>query len=116
MAEQDDDMTRFSDAELVRLREEFEEHRELQEERWEQLAMMVEQNTQTTRELAESVRTVAESTAGVVRLYEDVHAAARVGSGLQRFILWVAKWGTIGAGVAVGLSWVVRHFTPPPGS
>jgi hypothetical protein len=109
-------MPRFSDAELTRLREEFEAHRELQEERWEQLAMMVEQNTQTTREIAESVRAVADSTAGVVRLYEDIHAAARVGAGLQRFILWVAKWGTVGTGVAFGLDWVVRHFMPPPGS
>lgn len=116
MAEQDDDMARFSDAELIELRREFEEHREEQEEKWEQMALMVEANTQTTREIAESVKTVAESTAGVVKLYEDVHAAARVGAAVQRFIVWVAKWGTLGAGMAYGLSWVVRHFMPPPGS
>lgn len=115
MPEQEDDM-RFSDGELRQLRQEFEEHRELQDERWEQMAMMVEANTQTTREIAESVKSVAESTAGVVRLYEDVHAAARIGAGVQRFIMWVAKWGTVGAGLAVGMSWVVRHFMPPPGS
>lgn len=115
MPEQDDEM-RFSDGELRQLRREFEEHRELQDERWEQLALMVEANTQTTREIAESVKSVADSTAGVVKLYEDVGAAARVGAAVQRFVLWVAKWGTIGAGVAVGLSWLVRHFTPPPGS
>lgn len=115
MPEQDDDMARFSDRELVELRKEFEEHRELQEEKWEQLAIMVEQNIQTTREMAESVKAIADSTAGVVRLYEDVHAAARVGSALQRFIVWVAKWGTLGTGLAFGLQWVVRHFMPPPG-
>lgn len=115
MPEQDDQM-RFSDGELRQLRREFEEHRELQDERWEQLALMVEANTQTTREIAESVRSVAESTAGVVKLYEDVGAAARVGAALQRFILWIAKWGTLGAGAAYGMSWVVRHFMPPPGS
>lgn len=115
MPEQDDEM-RFSDGELRQLRREFEEHRELQDERWEQLALMVEANTQTTREIAESVRSVAESTAGVVKLYEDVGAAARVGAAVQRFVLWVAKWGTLGAGTAYGLSWVVRHFMPPPGS
>lgn len=115
MPEQDEEM-RFSDGELRQLRREFEEHRELQDERWEQLALMVEANTQTTREIAESVRSVAESTAGVVKLYEDVGAAARVGAAVQRFVLWVAKWGTLGAGVAVGMSWVVRHFMPPPGS
>lgn len=117
-----DDMARFSDEQLVQLREEFEQHKEeqaqcweQQEQRWEQLAIMVEQNTQTTRELAESVRVVAESTAGIVRIYEDVNAAARVGGALQRFILWIAKWGTIGTGLALGLQWIVRHFMPPGG-
>ena len=108
--------------ELVMLREEFEHHKleqerywEWQEERWMQLADMVEQNTQTTRDLAESVQSIAESTAGVVRLYEDVNAAARIGGGVQRFVLWVGKWGTIGAAIAYGVSWVVRHFMPPHG-
>ena len=116
------DMPRFSDEQLIQLREEFEQHKEeqnecweRQERRWEQLAIMVEENTQTTRELAESVCKIADSTAGVVRIYDDVQGAARVGAALQRFIVWVAKWGTIGAGLAVGMSWVVRHFMPPPG-
>lgn len=115
MAEQDGEM-RFSDTELVELRREFEEHRELQEQRWEQVAMMVEQNTQTTRELAEAVKSVADSTAGVVKLYDDVGAAARVGAAVQRFVVWLAKWGTLGAGMAYGVSWIVRHFMPPPGT
>lgn len=116
---ENDDM-RFSDGELVRLREEFElhqerfeQHQEVQEARWEQLAIMVEQNTQTTRDIAESVKSVADSTAGVVKIYEDMQGAARVGGAVQKFILWLAKWGTIGGGMAVGISWLIRHFTPP---
>lgn len=115
-------MPRFSDEQLIQLREEFEQHKEeqercweQQERRWEQLAVMVEQNTQTTRELAESVQAVAQSTAGVVKVYDDLNAAARVGGAVQRFIVWVAKWGTIGTGLAFGLQWIIRHFMPPGG-
>lgn len=118
-----DDEMRFSDQELIRLREEFEQHQkafarhqDVQNARWEQLAVMVEQNTGTTREIAESVKVLAESTAGVVRLYQDVQGAARVGVGVQKFVVWVAKWGTIGVGAAIGLRWLIEQFTPPPGS
>jgi hypothetical protein len=116
-----DDMPRFSDSELIQLRQEFEEHKEeqercweRQEERWEQLAVMVEQNTQTTRELAESVCKIADSTAGVVRVYDDVQSAARIGGALQRFLLWLGKWGAIGTGAVVVVRWVLHNF-PPPG-
>lgn len=117
-----DDMPRFSDEQLIQLRNEFEEHKEeqercweRQEERWEQLAVMVEQNTQTTRELAESVCKIADSTAGVVRVYDDVQSAARVGGALQRFLVWLGKWGAIGTGAVVAVRWILHNF-PPPGS
>jgi len=115
-------MPRFSDEQLVQLRQEFEEHKEeqalcweRQEERWEQLAVMVEQNTQTTRELAESVCKIADSTAGVVRIYDDVKSAARVGGSVQAFLIWLGKLGAVGTALVVAIRWILDNL-PPPGA
>lgn len=107
---------RFSDSELFKLRAEFEQHQILQEARWEKLAVMVEQSNTATRELAESVRSIADSTSGIVRVYEDVQGAARVGRAVQAFLLWLAKWGTIGVALAAGVRWALgSYLSGPPG-
>ena len=107
-----DDMPRFSDEQLVELCEDFEQHKALQEHRWEQLAAMVGENTAATERIAEAVEKQAESTAGVVQLYRDFQGAARVGMGLRRFLVWVAALGTAGAAVAATILYVLDKITP----
>jgi len=113
-----EDMPRFSDVELTRLREEFESHRDRQEQRWEQLALMVEQNTEATRAVAISVKSIARSTEGVVQLYRDFQGAARVGIGVRRFIAWLLALGAGGAAIAAGIMYVLGKLgipLDPPG-
>lgn len=101
---------RFSDRELAKLRADFEQHVAEGNERWDRLVRLVEQNTEATRSLADSVK-------GVVDLYEDVRAAARVGGSIQRFMLWLVKWGAVGTGLAAWLAWLLDLFPPsPPGT
>lgn len=113
-----DDMPRFSDVELTRLREEFESHRDRQEERWGQLALMVEQNTEATRAVAVSVESIARSTDGVVQLYRDFQGAARVGIGVRRCIAWLIALGTGGAAIAAAIMYFLDKLgipVDPPG-
>ena len=120
-----DDMPRFSDAELVALRKEFEEHRDVQERnnarqdrRWEQLASMVEQNTEATQAVARSVESIARSTEGVVQLYRDFQGAARVGIGVRKLLAWLIALGTGGAAIAAAILYVLDKLgipVDPPG-
>lgn len=104
----DNEAPRFSDAELVQLRKDFDEHKKEQYRKWSDLAETVEQNTKATERLAESVE-------GVVRLYADIQSTVRVGTGVQRFLTWLLKLGAAGAAIAAGLLYVLNKFGATPG-
>ncbi len=101
---------RFSDQELVDLRKEFTDYQLAQESRWEQFGQLMTENTRVTSELALSMSKIADSTKGVVQLYQDVQGVARLGDGLQKFLLWLAKWGVIGSALTYGIRWLAEHF------
>lgn len=112
--ENDGDTMRFSDSQLVQLRQDFDEHKadnearwERQEARWEEMLEMVGANTRATTSLAESTR-------GVVQLYADVQGTVRIGAAVQRFCGWALRWGSVGVVIATGVNWlaawVVRHW------
>lgn len=103
---------RFSDAQLIQLREDFDMHKadqdarwERQDARWDEMGDMVRANTQATHDLAESTR-------GVVQLYSDVQGTVRVGVAVQKFCTWLVKWGAIGTAAAAVISWVVKNWNP----
>lgn len=102
---------RFSDEQLTRLREDFNAHKEEQDARWGQALQLIEANNQTTAELAKTVQSLAESTQGIVQLYADVKGAARVGTAVQGFLFWVAKWGTLGGLLYAAADSLIDHFT-----
>lgn len=117
----EDTMPRFSDAQLAELCEDFEQHKEdfelhkiEQDHRWDQLALMVESNTEATSRIADAVEKQAESTAGIVQLYKDLQGAARVGVGLKKFLAWLVALGTAGAAIAAAITYVLNSFTAGP--
>lgn len=69
-----------------------------------------EVNTAAITRLTSSVSTLVEDTRAVVQLSKDLQGAARVGTGLQRFMLWCMKWGMIGIGVVSGITWLLERF------
>lgn len=59
---------------------------------------------------ATTISDLAQSVSGVVQLHKDWQGAARVGKGVQGFMLWCLKWGAIGAGVVAIIKWTVERF------
>ena len=53
---------------------------------------------------------LVENTSAIVQLHKDFEGAARIGKGVQGFMLWCLKWGAIGTGVTAGLMWLFEHF------
>lgn len=113
----DNNMPRFSDAQLSELckdfeqhKEDFEQHKIEQDHRWDQLALMVENNTKATGRIADAVEKQAENTAGIVQLYQDLQGAARLGEGLKKFLAWLITVGTASAVVAASITYVLDYL------
>lgn len=107
------DMPRFSDQQLTELRVDFDQHKDEQERRWGQLAAMVEENTEAVKRIADAVECQAESTAGIVQLYQDLQGAARIGVGLRKFMTWLVGLGSAGIAIAAAISYVLKKFGGP---
>jgi len=99
-----------TDERLFQLREEFEKHKSNQDEKLNKLIEAQQTNTDAITQLTLSVSTLVEDTAAIVQLHKDFQGAARVGKGMQGFMLWCLKWGAIGTGVVAAITWLVEHF------
>ena len=91
--------------------ERFEQH-ELEESRkFDRLIEAQQINTDAISDLTKSVSSLVEDTGAIIQLQRDFQGAARVGKGVQGFMLWCLKWGAIGTGVVAVLSWLIEHFS-----
>jgi hypothetical protein len=90
--------------------ERFERHEAEEVERSKKLYEAQQKNTDAIKELTISVASVVEGTSSLVQLTKDVQGAARVGKGVQGFLLWCLKWGVITTGIYHGVDWVVEYF------
>lgn len=110
-------MPRFSDVQLYELskdfqhhKEAFEEHKAAQDAKFDRLAGMVEENTEATRRIAEAVEKQVASTAGVVRLYEELQAGGRWVRRLKTFVAWLSGVGVAGSFVAVCITYIAEKL------
>jgi len=101
---------RVSDEKLFKLCQDFDEHVERfnQHEKREIEARRL--NTEAITELTKSVTELTRDTRDIVKTYKDLQGAARIGSSFQHFMIWLLKWGAIGAGVVAVIKWGVEHF------
>lgn len=95
----------------------FEQHEISQEHAFNKLVEAQRVNTEAQRINTESIYNVTNSvdklvrdTKSIVQLHKDFEGAARLGSGLQKFLIWVLKWGAIGTGIATAVLWITEHF------
>jgi hypothetical protein len=102
---------------MVELCEKFEQHvvrfeqHELDEgEKFDKLIKAQQANTDAIAVLTESVSSLVDDTSSIIKIHKDFQGAVRVGSGVQNFMLWLMKWGVIGAGLATLVMWVIDHF------
>lgn len=95
---------------LFQLREEFNQRKLDEDKKFNKLFQSQQANTQAISELTKSVSKLVEDTDAIVKLHKDFQGAARVGKGVQGFMLWCLKWGAIGTGVYAAATWLVEHF------
>ena len=74
------------------------------DEQFSQILMAQSKNT-------ESIQDLIDETRAVVELHRDVQGATRLGMAVQRFMVWLLKWGTIGTAIVVGIKWVTDNMS-----
>ena len=90
--------------------ERFEAHEKDDMMKFEGLINAQQKNTEAVMKLTASVTSLVENTSAVVQLHKDFQGAARIGKGVQGFMIWCLKWGAIGTGVVTGLMWLIEYF------
>lgn len=96
---------RFSDERLAEFQEEFRQHVAQCNERFKEGEKQFNQLLNAQQKNSQLINTLMEETHGIVKLHRDWQGAARVGSSVQKFGVWLAKWGTIGLGLATLWTW-----------
>jgi hypothetical protein len=88
----------------------FEQHERDDIMKFDNLITAQESNTKAINELTISITTLVTNTGDVVQLHKDFQGAARIGKGVQGFMLWLLKWGAIGAGIVTWITWLIDYF------
>ncbi len=96
---------RFSDQKLNEFYDDFKAHRERCERRFEECDNLVIDLIEMQKANAETIRQLTEETREVVQLHKDFQGAARIGTSIQRLVLWFGKWGALGVGIATAMTW-----------
>lgn len=89
----------FRDADLRQFHSEFIAHVQQynadKEDHATRFTKLVDAQEANTKAIADLI----EETAGIIELQKNFQAAAKIGNGVQRFGLWLAKWPLIGVGI-----------------
>jgi hypothetical protein len=113
-----DEDKRCTDEKLFQLCQDFHDHK-VEEDEWrknhdvrmERLFNAQDVNTKAITEITAAVSAVVSDTAVIVQLSKDFQGAARVGKGLQGFVVWCLKWGGILGGLGAGVHYLIEHFS-----
>lgn len=111
----EDDM-RYSDERLRELERKFDEH-DAKEIEWRKqdhvrqtaIDSRLDKLFEAQRRNTEDITMLIKETAVVIQLSKDLHGAARIGAGVQKFFFWLMKWGAIGAFFAALLKWFTEN-------
>lgn len=95
---------------LYQLIERFEQHERSEKRVTSDLFKAQQANTDAIAKITDSVSKLVEDTGDIIKLHRDFQGAARVGKGVQGFLLWLLKWGVIGTGVATVVMWLIERF------
>lgn len=99
---------RFSDEKLYEFHNEFRQHVQRCEQRFNDGDEQFNQLITAQQKNTDAISLLIEETREIVQLHRDVQGAARVGKSIQSFIVWLVKWGAIGTGIAAIIRWVVE--------
>lgn len=112
----DNDM-RFADQALVRFHQDFidhvdrfKSHEENEHIKFNELIEAQHNNTKAITELTSSVSNLVDDTRDIIKLHQDFQGTVRIGANAQGFMLWLLKWGIVGAGLVAVIKWTSKHF------
>ena len=88
----------------------FDTHEENEAVKFDKIMTAQLANTQAVSELTAQVSSLVDDTRVIIQLQNDIQGAARIGKGLQGFMLWLTKWGAIGFAIYSALRWIGTHF------
>lgn len=88
----------------------FEEYKVAEGEKFDRLIEAQQTNTTAIADITGSLSVLVNDTHDIVQITKDFQGAARVGKGVQGFLIWCMKWGAIGTGVATAVLWIAEHF------
>ena len=115
---------RFSDEMLYQLRTDFDEYRadfsqykerfakhESDEiEKFDHIIHAQGVNTTAIGTLTEQVSQLVKETRDIIQLHRDFQATARVGHKVNRFLIWLAKFGAFGVFLVTVILWTIEHL------
>lgn len=102
--------SRFSDERLAEFYAKFSEHIKKYEQKSDDDAKQLRELIEATNQNSRAILSLVEETRGIVQLHNDIQSAARLGTSLQKFGIWLTKWGVIGAGLAAAYQWAAKHM------
>ena len=98
---------RFSDEELAAMHHDlktiikrFDTHEETEARKFSEMICAIADNTKSVNRLATSVEPMLD-------LQRDLQGTAKIGKSVQAFLLWLLKWGAIGAGIATAVKYIL---------
>ena len=105
-----DDNMRFSDEKLKSFYNDFQEHRSRCEERFDECDDLVRDFIEIQKANTKAIHDLTNETRAIVQLYKDLESAARLGTSLQKMVIWFGKWGIIGAGIATAITFIINKL------
>lgn len=102
--------SRFSDDKLYQFQEEFRQHVDRCEERFNEGDQQFKQLIEAQQKNTDAISLLIEETRSIVQLHKDIQGVTRLGKGLQTFLAWVVKWPLIGAGLYAMITWIIKHI------
>lgn len=111
----------LSVSEMQKLRQDFDLHVEKdnewkleQERQWIINNKIINQTIAIQKENATQIKSLSDDTAGIIAIYKDTASVIRVGSAVQKSMIWILKWGFIGTGIVAGADYLIEFFNQPP--
>jgi len=102
------------------LEQDFREHLKYTQRRFREMDEMFAdikaaqlENARQISELTTALNAQITQTAGVVEAFNNMRGAVKVGVAVQDFVIWLGKWGVVGAAIAGAVTWILKHAPPP---
>jgi len=85
---------------------EFKHHVEKEDERWDHLVKIYEENSKAIADLSCSISDLSDSTEEMVEVYNAASGAVKVGAAIGKFAKWLTSVAVLGAAFA----WLLEKF------